>query len=545
MTALGRPRTVRSSRWIRCARPVGLAIVVLTLCATPALAEPSFSGAHVLAGDVGGQYPGFAPYGAISCDAPGDCAVAGPLEGGNDTIESETGGVWGTPRQLPLPTNSDTGAFGNSQTLNGISCWSVGPCAVVGSYGVNSDLFGLPTPVSEPLVDVETDGVWFTPTEIQPVTLDPTSGETDSVSCDAAGDCTAAGYVSEVDPTTFATMDYAFTTTESAGSGVWTAPLLLTTGEPLSDDVIPQSLSCVDAMDCTLVVNVYSVRSFSTGYETEVSGAWGRVTPFSHTRKRIFDVTGLACSTATDCVAVGYSATTALHALSQTDTSPSVATETQGRWGPFGDLVLPLLSPVTDHGVLQGVGCDAGGGCEAVGYAFEAPKDQYVVPIAATWSGSSWSTVGVDQVPVRTGSAVANFTELDAVDCVTRTTCTSVGGAGRGNLDTVSMLSGFVTTVTMTQTRAVPGKPRHVTVVPALVRTTIAFEPPTTDGGARISLFTATAESSREPTRTCVTPGLSCTIPGLVAGHTYRVTVVAANSQGASGPSPTVSFTAK
>jgi hypothetical protein len=91
---------------------------------------------------------------------------------------------------------------------------------------------------------------------------------------------------------------------------------------------------------------------------------------------------------------------------------------------------------------------------------------------------------------------------------------------------------------------SVPGKPGGIKVKPTTIRTKISFNPPTTDGGLRITLFIVTATSAKEHTKTCVTSGLSCTIKDLVKGHTYDVTVVAKNAKGFSKPSRIVSFKA-
>ncbi|MBX9717977.1 MAG: fibronectin type III domain-containing protein, partial [Microbacteriaceae bacterium] len=83
--------------------------------------------------------------------------------------------------------------------------------------------------------------------------------------------------------------------------------------------------------------------------------------------------------------------------------------------------------------------------------------------------------------------------------------------------------------------RTVPGAPTAVTVVADNARALVAWAAPTTDGGASISQYTATAyatASSTTPIAACVTAGADCAITGLINDTTYFVSVVAANTAG-------------
>jgi hypothetical protein len=520
----------------------------MAMCAAPAFAEPGFSATHSLPNDVGSLVAEAQPYSNFSCVSPGNCTAVGPLDSGagntDATVTTETDGAWGAAATVPLPANADTAAADNEQSLNDVACWSVGDCAAVGDYTVSVDVGGENTPLSEPMIVVETSGVWGTASELQITSPDVVSGSALVVSCDGEGDCTAAGYFDEINPSTFDTTNDEFTTTQPLGSSTWSPPAELTSPVASSDLVVPTSISCLDAMNCTLTEEAIGATAATAYLETENSGVWGAATTIARVGTRRVGFSEVTCTATGDCVAVGFSSPTPADLLNQVDALPAVAIESAGVWGTPKDLALPLLSPVTDQGLLFGVSCFATGTCEAVGDALIGPANAYSVPIAVSLSGSSWSTIGIDQVPARAGKALATATELLAVSCDTSTSCAAMGVAQNGSFFQTTDEYGYVTSVYPSESLSVPGKPRSVKVASTTVRSTVSFDPPTTDGGARISLFTVTAKSKAEHTKICTTPGLSCSVSGLVKGHTYTVTVVAKNVKGESQPSTTYSFKA-
>jgi hypothetical protein len=116
--------------------------------------------------------------GPVSCPSAGNCVMAGGSQ-----VVSQTGGVWGTPEQLP-----GTAA---ELTINSLSCWSAGNCGAGGSYVA---VAGGP---SEPFVASEINGRWSSPEPVPGITAlnkqNSSHNGVVSVSCPSALHCTAAG----------------------------------------------------------------------------------------------------------------------------------------------------------------------------------------------------------------------------------------------------------------------------------------------------------------------------------------------------------------
>ncbi len=80
-----------------------------------------------------------------------------------------------------------------------------------------------------------------------------------------------------------------------------------------------------------------------------------------------------------------------------------------------------------------------------------------------------------------------------------------------------------------------PGAPTSVTATPGDGRATVAWSPPTSDGGRAVRSYTATATPGGA---SCTTAGSSCEITGLTNGTDYQIAVTATNAIG-TGPAAT------
>jgi hypothetical protein len=532
---------------------VALCVVVSAVLSVtlPADAEPTASGPHYLASNVGGNVPNASPYGLVVCVGVGDCTTVGPLHAsgfGRATALTETAGVWSAAVGITLPTNADPLSSGGYSDLNSVACWSAGNCVATGAYAVAINISGDYAPIPQPMVVDETAGVWGTAQELDlPASTDVEGGEMYAVSCDDIGDCTVVGYYIAIDPSTEAVTPFAITSTQLTDTTTWAAISDLPIPNTAPYLVIPWAVSCSEASTCVAIEG--AVSSVTNGREAdyfvdENSGTWSPPTAVPTAGKNRFEFDALSCPEVGDCVATGFGSTSAANLVTDTPAWPAVDTETNGTWATPQVLSLPFLSPATNEGTLPSVSCYSTTLCVAVGAALESPTDQTEIPLIAADVNGTW-TSSLDEAHFIVGTKPAALAELTSVVCTSATNCLVVGAAATGTITVNGPVSAFWSTISPTELVSLPGKPSDVMITPGGVVTKVTFEPPSSDGGSKLTLFTVTAKASKEATRTCTTPGLSCTFKGAVKGKTYTVTVTAHNAHGQSLASPPRTFVAK
>ena len=151
-----------------------------------------------------GQIPGLsqldagngAGLGALSCGAAGNCSAGGYYTNGAGSrqgfVASETGGVW--HKAVEVPGLGMLNKYGMAEVTS-VSCPAAGDCAAGGFYAGGCDCGSNPPAV--PFVVSETGGTWGRAREIPGDPNVGDYGETTSVSCASAGDCTAGGFYSD------------------------------------------------------------------------------------------------------------------------------------------------------------------------------------------------------------------------------------------------------------------------------------------------------------------------------------------------------------
>jgi hypothetical protein len=175
---------------------------------------------------------------------------------------------------------------------------------------------------------------------------------------------------------------------------------------PLDRDV-PEAASCTSAPSCLVVGMFYSVANGAKEWAMQWSGGhWTAVQPTSVPPETSI-LTGASCLSATDCVAVGWVATTqAVVALTQ-------------RWdGSHWTTLAPPRPAGAVQVHLYGVSCPTTTDCTTVGWY--SGKDQKQHPMAARWNGQHWV---IQPMFVLSASAA----ELNAVSCASASDCTAVG----------------------------------------------------------------------------------------------------------------------
>ncbi|MGH2861009.1 MAG: fibronectin type III domain-containing protein [Solirubrobacteraceae bacterium] len=191
---------------------------------------------------------------AVSCPAAGDCTAVGNYEDDADSYVplavSEVDGQWQAAVALGLPGDASTTADGardpiqNDLFVNGVSCASAGNCTAVGSYDATSDnnvdAFAL----------TETGGSWGAATKIgfpsgADAPAENPEAALDSVTCQSAGDCFAAG--------TYAAAtgeNVALVARESAGSWSTAGADLTTSYDADESNMYWASVACAPGSYC-------------------------------------------------------------------------------------------------------------------------------------------------------------------------------------------------------------------------------------------------------------------------------------------------------
>jgi hypothetical protein len=396
---------------------VALTIVAAVLLAvSTAGAEPGLDGATKLATP---PQNGLIPYeySAISCPVLGGCVVVGPdglldfgvLPGSaleQLAVTTQTSGTWGKPATIPAPTGGAATSSYASE-LPAVSCPDDGDCVAVGSYATTKGGAYGPITVSE------TSGTWGGASYIpQPAGAAVGGNERDqleAVTCASAGNCVAVGVADGTDG-----LSHAYVDTDTAGA--WGVATMLPVIPGLGQTQLQiAGVVCSSLDDCR-----FAASGGTASYVwTETAGTWSGPVDVS-TPKGVFAASSIACPSATTCLLVGFESI--VHGP-----QPAYATESDGTWSTASTLPIPRLSPVFSSGRFTGISCSSATECVAVGlWDADAPSES-ILPGAATWSAGSWSSVGYLDVP--TPKARESLSLAESVSCPSTTSCVSLVNA--------------------------------------------------------------------------------------------------------------------
>jgi hypothetical protein len=208
---------------------------------------------------------------AVSCPAPGSCAVTGKYtdDQGRQQVfaADETSGAWGRP--TPLPLNAGSGDL----PAPDLSCGAPGDCAVAGTYTDASRRV-------HAMVATETGGAWGPAAQLSGVTAGTgVFAIPGAVSCAAAGECTVAGSYSG---------QHLFTAEEHGGA--W-QPATQLPGEAAlrAAGDVPSGVtvvSCATPGDCTAGGSYTGPAGFEHAFVTDKSTVTTTVLRLSAARVR-------------------------------------------------------------------------------------------------------------------------------------------------------------------------------------------------------------------------------------------------------------------
>jgi hypothetical protein len=513
---------MRGARIGAAAGSVALAVTSLVALAGVAGASPQFSVAQELPVPAG-TFQGAATYESISCPAANDCAAVGVSNAsGQPFVVTESSGTWGAPSAVTLPSGASSGALS-------ISCPSAGSCLVAGSF--------VDAGAGVPFLVEETSGTWGAVEQVTPPG-DARTGAAEEADvaqpwCASAGNCEAVGAYEST------TSWNLMSATETGGS--WSAWSTFSSGAP--DPVIQPGSAVELHFTCSSLGNCVALTG-SAGTWTQADGTWsaGTPTPAPPVLEGVassFGATGVACPSATTCVAVGeltFEACSPPEPCFPTELA-GAAVETAGTWA----------APEVVEGpnwAFDGISC-IDGSCLAVGSSSSGPdaSPTFSDPIAATWADGSWSPAVTEPVPLTGASTNTSVSSLSAVSCSAAASCVAVGELREMTPQGGPLpVSPFDSVIAPVSAAVEPGRPTNLLAVPSLGGASVSWSPPRDDGGEPISTYTATVLNATGGPNSCTTTTLDCSLSGLVNGHQYVVSVTANNGTDTSMPARSNNF---
>lgn len=321
---------------------------------------------------------------SVSCGTPDSCTAVGTFDSADNGLQAfavtETGGTWDTPTVL------DASALGGVQSigLDGLSCSAAGECGLVGDFTpITTGAVAVPVPFT---VD-ESAGTWGA---VQPLaglaSLQPAPGNLPAgdsslttVSCGAAGDCTAGGV--------YAYGEYQEPFIVSEAGHVWgqpqPLPALSSGGQYSEGPNEVTSVSCPDATDCAVVGTYFPQLNASGEIFTvdEAAGVWGQAKTLSIPSADAVGNSGtdfVSCRSAGDCVIAG----TAGEVVTAVESSA-------GAWSAAA--AVPGTAPV-DEDYVAGLACVPAGDCTLVGGITPGGELPYEIFSAASPDGGPFGS---------------------------------------------------------------------------------------------------------------------------------------------------------
>jgi hypothetical protein len=350
---------------------------------------------------------------SVACPAIGSCTAVGSYQavGGEPLglLLTQTEGVWSGSAKATLPAGANSDPNVN---LASVACASAGYCTAVGNY-VDNGYF------QQGVMINERKGGWRAGIRaLAPAGAAANPQVTlDSVSCAAAGYCTAVGsYVTPAGDSAALLLnenDWNW----SAGQSVPLPP-----GVPSSSSSSLAAVSCTDVGDCTAVGWYIDANGAIQGLLlTETSGqlsaAVEAALPTAAAGQPNVMLSSVACSAPGTCAAVGEYDDSASNQqgllLSQNDGSWSLAVQPQ----------LPGNALITQATTLNSVTCTGAGDCTAVGEYTDSHES--FQGLLLTESNGTWDA-GVEAVLPANAAGNQNVA-LDSVSCVAYETCVVAG----------------------------------------------------------------------------------------------------------------------
>jgi hypothetical protein len=290
-----------------------------------------------------------------------------------------------------------------SNGLNGVTCTSQSQCWAVGySYGGSG---------SQVLIE-RWDGTSWTITSVNGLPAEANYSYFQSVACPSASQCWAVGYSLDIDGGPGGLGLYRTLIAQWNGSS-WT--VVLSPNTDAIESNLLNSVACTSATNCWAVGYSYSPNDpqvYQSLIERWNGISWAIVPSPTVNGSTSNYLASVTCASTTDCWAVGayvngYARTLIEH------------------WN--GSSWVVVVSPnviTTENNVLNGVACTSASECWVVGYY--VPEVNTSRTLIEQWNGTAWSIVASPNVP-SPSTGIAEYNSLNQVICNSANNCWAVG----------------------------------------------------------------------------------------------------------------------
>ena len=244
---------------------------------------------------------GFAQIDSVSCAAAGNCSAGGLYTDSTGHVQafvvSQAAGAWGKAKEIPGTATLNAGGYAQ---VTSVSCAAAGSCSAGGYYANGADH-------DQVFVVSQAGGAWGRAKEV-PGTATLNAGgyaQLTSVSCTAAGSCSAGGFY-----TGGADHDQAFVVSQAAGAWGKAKEVPGTATLNAGGNAQLVSVSCAAAGDCSAGGLYADSSGLSQAFVvSQAGGVWGQAEEVPGTAALNggghAGVYSLSCASAGNCSAGG------------------------------------------------------------------------------------------------------------------------------------------------------------------------------------------------------------------------------------------------
>jgi len=373
---------------------------------------------------------GDAQINSVSCKKAGNCSAGGGYadSAGHEQafVVSEVKGRWGTAIEVPGTAALNTGG---SAWVSSVSCAAAGSCSAGGYYRDSSAHLQV-------FVASEVSGRWGTAIEVPGTAALNASGVAwvNSMSCGSAGNCSVVGRYADG-----AGHQQVFVGSEM--NGTWGTAVEVPGAAALNAGGTADisAVSCASAGNCSAggfyTDSAAREQAFAV---SEVNGTWGaaaEVPGIAGLNTGSAQIISVSCATSGNCAAGGYYTDSLGHQQA------FVMSEVNGTWGNAIEVPGTAALNTDGRAGIGSVSCTSAGNCSAGGnYTDSANHDQAFVvsEVNGTW-GTAIEVPG-------TAALNAGGASIHSVSCATSGNCSADGNyndsAGHAQVFVASEVNG-------------------------------------------------------------------------------------------------------